>query len=914
MKINWNEIETRAVIFSKDWKNAKSEKSEAQLFLNDFFHVFGVDLKKVAMFEKKVPMGKGRDGFIDLLWKGVILIEMKSRGQSLKRAYKQATDYAFNLKDDELPDYMMVCDFEYIRLYRLSTRQEWTFKTANLRNHVRKFAILAGYKSLRDEYMPDMPVNEKAARKMAKLHDKLKENGYEGHNLEVYLVRLMYCMFSDDSGIFERGAFYNYIKESKEDGSDLSERIAKLFEFLDMNDEKREKNKLLPEEMKKQFPYINGRLFSTSLPFAYFDSKMRSLILECCKMDWSKISPAIFGAMFQEVTDQKKRRELGAHYTSEENILKLIKPLFLDDLRAEFERIKYDKKKLSKFHDKLANLKFLDPACGCGNFLIVAYRELRLLELDVLAMQLDDTEIEWAVQQECRANVNQFYGIEIEDFPCQIAQVGMWLIDHQMNRKVADHFGLYFTRLPLKTSATIINENALRIDWNDIVPKEELNYIMGNPPFSGYHLQNSSQKEDMKLVFDKKIKNYGVLDYVASWYKKAADYMKDTKIESAFVSTNSITQGQQPAVLWESLEAEDNTVINFAYRTFKWTNEAKGKKAAVHCVIIGFSDYLNNKKKKIFEAEGRCETVININPYLANAPNILVKRRSYPLCDVPTMNKGSQPTDGGFLLLNKEEKNKIIEENSLAKKWIRPFMGAEEFINNKERWCLWLVDAKPNELRKCKLVMDRIKKVKEFRLNSKKAATRKLANYPMLFGEIRQPNANYILLPVTSSENRKYIPTDFVNKNIIVGNTNQFITGGTLYEFGILTSIVHMTWIKTVAGRLKSDYSYSSSIVYNNFIWPKPTAKQKEKIEQCAQAILDARKLYPDSTLADLYDPNTMPPEISKAHERLDNAVKEAYGKKGFDTEEEIVSSLMDLYKQAIDAENDTRQQRSNII
>lgn len=465
MKLSWNEIQHRAVQFSKNWKDAKDEKAQAQLFLNEFFHVFGVDLKRVALFEKKVPRGEQRDGYIDCLWRGTILIEMKSRGKSLNKAYKQARDYAFNLTDKELPEYIMVCDFENMRLHRLSTDQVWTFKVANLRNHVKKFAKFAGYESLRDVYIPDIPVNEEAAKKMAKLHDKLKENGYDGHALEVYLIRLLYCLFAEDSRIFEDGAFTEYIKESKVDGSDLSRRIAELFEILDMDADKRQKNKLLPEDMKKKFPYINGKLFRDPLPMAYFDSSMRKILLECCGMDWSKISPAIFGAMFQEVTDQKKRRELGAHYTSEENILKVIKPLFLDDLREEFELIKHDKRKLAEFHKKLMRLKFLDPACGFGNFLIVAYRELRLLELDVLTMLIDNgDQISLdVVTTYCSVNVDQFYDIEVEDFPCQISHVGMWLVDHQMNERVATHFGLNYARLPLRASATIVNENALRI-------------------------------------------------------------------------------------------------------------------------------------------------------------------------------------------------------------------------------------------------------------------------------------------------------------------------------------------------------------------------------------------------------------------------------------------------------------------
>lgn len=903
MKLSWNEIENRALNFSKEWKNARDEKSEAQLFLNDFFHVFGVPLKKVALFESKVPMGNNRDGYIDCLWKKVILIEMKSRGKSLKRAYNQASDYAFNLTGEDLPEYIMVCDFENIHLYRLSTNQEWKFKTANLSRHIRKFSLLAGYKSLREDYIPDIPVNEKAAKKMAALHDKLKENGYYGHNLEVYLIRLLYCMFADDSGIFEKGAFYHYIKNSSPDGSDLSERMAKLFSILDMNEEKRLENKLLPEEIKSNFPYINGKLFRDVLPFAYFDSSMRNLILQCCQMDWSKISPAIFGAMFQEVTDQKKRRELGAHYTSEENILKVIKPLFLDDLRNEFELIKHDKKKLSLFHDKLTRLKFLDPAMGCGNFLIVTYRELRLLELDVLAMLIDNSEqisID-VVSTYCKVNVDQFYGIELEDFPCQIAQVGMWLIDHQMNNRVAEHFGLYYTRLPLRASATIVNENALRIDWNDVVPKEKLNYIMGNPPFVGARLMSKDQKKDLVYVWDKH-KRIGNLDYVTAWYKKASDYMKNTKIESAFVSTNSISQGEQPAILWEPLMNKNNTIINFAYRTFKWGNEAKGKKAQVHCVIIGFSDYKNNKEKKIFNLT-EFKKVEYINPYLVPAQDIMVERRIKPIMvGSPKISAGNNPIDYNFLKINLCEYKIFKNKEPQSLKYIKKLVGAKELINNKNRYCLWLVNCPPNILRKMPMVLERVQMCREKRLKSKDPGTRKLAQKPMLFRETMNPQ-KYLIIPAVSSEKRDYIPMKFLDENYIPVMGTLFIENATLYHFGVLTSSAHMAWMRAVAGRLKSDYRYSKDIVYNNFIWPNPTSKQKDEIEKAAQSVLDARKLYPDSTLADLYDPNTMPPELVKAHEKLDKAVKYAYGKKGFDTEEEIVASLMKMYKEVTDIE-----------
>lgn len=907
MKLSWNEIINRARVFSKEWKDASDERAQAQLFLNDFFHVFGVPLKKVGLFERKVPMGENRDGYIDLLWRGVILVEMKSRGKSLKRAYKQAQDYAFNLADEEIPEYIMVCDFENIKLYRLSTNQEWKFKTANLDRHVRKFSLLAGYRSLHNDYTPDIPVNELAAKKMAKLHDKLRENGYDGHALEVYLIRLLYCMFADDSSVFEHGAFYEYIKDSKEDGSDLSERIAKLFSILDMNEEKRRKNKLLPDEMKRNFPYINGKLFSEVLPFAYFDSSMRNIILECCQMDWSKISPAIFGAMFQEVTDQKKRRELGAHYTSEENIKKLIDPLFLDDLRKEFELIKYDKKKLKEFHNKITSLKFLDPACGCGNFLIVAYRELRLLELDVLTMLIDDSDqisID-VVTTYCKVNVDQFYGIELEEFPCQIVQVGMWLVDHQMNMRVAEHFGLYYARLPLRASATIVHTNALRIDWNDIVPKTELNYIMGNPPFSGYKYQNQDQKKDMQLVFENKIS----LDYVAAWYKKATDYMKNTKIESAFVSTNSIAQGEQPAILWEPMMKENNTVINFAHRTFKWTNESKSKKAAVHCVIIGFSDYKNNKEKKIYNTDNTSTVVKNITPYLSDTLTTTVMKRTFPISkNIPKINKGSHPTDNGNYIFLENQMNDFIKREPLSKKYFRRWIGADDMIHGYKRYILYLKDCPPFELKEMHETLKLVNKVKLYRASSKRAATRKKSLFPTLLTEDRVPSSKFLVIPVVSSEKRQYIPIEYRTPPDMCYASAFFVEDATLYDFGVLESSVHMAWMRAVAGRLKSDYRYSGTVVYNNFIWPNPTPKQKEDIEKAAQAVLDARNLYPNSTLADLYDPNTMPVELTKAHEKLDKTVKAAYGNKGFETEADIVASLMRMYKDAIDAEQNKKR------
>lgn len=598
------------------------------------------------------------------------------------------------------------------------------------------------------------------------------------------------------------------------------------------------------------------------------------------------------------IAENKDYRQNGVYYTNEDIILMVINPLFLDKLKDEFEKSKNDISSLRKLHEKVGSLKFLEPACGCGNFLHVTYSHLCDLEKDIIKC-FKEKNLEF----DFKVSANQFYGIEIEKEACIKAVERM----EKVHKLTNEYYKKILKEDVLKRRPflppKIVNENAIRIDWNEIVSKKELNYIMGNPPFVGYKYQNYEQKEDIKTVFGEKKS----LDYVAAWYKKAAEFMKGTKIESAFVSTNSISQGEQPAILWKPLIKENNTIINSAYRTFKWSNESKSKKAAVHCVIIGFSDYFNRKKKKIFDSKGHQKNVVNINPYLKGAPNIVVKTRSHPICDVLKMNSGSRPADGGFLLLNKSEKEKLIQENSLCKKWIRPFMGAKEFLNGEKRWCLWLVNAKPNELRECKLVLKRIDSVRKLRLKSKAASTRKASNIASLFIGIRQPNSEYLIIPKTTSENRKYIPIDFINENAIAGEANQIIPKATLYDFGILESSVHMAWMRAVAGRLEMRYRYSGTLVYNNFIWPNPTPTQKENIEKAAQAVLDARKLYPDSTLADLYNPNTMPPELTKAHEKLDKAVKAAYGNKGFETEEEIVSSLMKLYKEAIDKENKKR-------
>jgi calcineurin-like phosphoesterase family protein len=618
-------------------------------------------------------------------------------------------------------------------------------------------------------------------------------------------------------------------------------------------------------------------------------------------MDWGKISPAIFGSLFQSVMYSQQRRDLGAHYTSEKNILKLIKPLFLDELRSEFENIKSNPNKLKEFHKKLSTLKFMDPACGCGNFLVISYRELRLLEIDILRVLFKGEKL-LDVHTQVWIDVDQFYGIEIEEFPARISEVAMWLIDHQMNMRISEEFGRYFVRLPLKKSPKITNDNALRIDWKEIVRPDDLSYILGNPPFSGARLMKKEQKADMTEIFED-LKGFNNLDYVSAWYYKTALYIKGyNHIKVAFVSTNSITQGEQVEILWRPLFDKFNIKIHFAHRTFKWSNEARGN-AGVFVVIIGFSNF-DVKNKIIWDydspkSEAHEIIVKNINAYLVDANNIFISSRSNPLCDVPEIIFGSMPNDGGNFLLTDEEKEQLIKDEPQAKKYIRPLLSAREFLNGENRWCIWLLDANPADINKCPLIKKRINLVKQLRENSNREATRKLAETPSLFGEIRQPESDYIFIPLTTSENRKYIPIALIDKNIIVNNTCSIIPNVNLYHFGILTSVMHMAWMRYVCGKLEGRFRYSNNIVYNNFPWPKESSKKNIKaIEEKAQKVLDVRAKFPESSLVDLYDPLTMPPELVKAHNELDKAVDICYRAQPFVNDGNRIEYLFGLYNE----------------
>jgi hypothetical protein len=896
MALSWNEIKDRALNFSKEWADTSNEEADAKPFLVEFFNVFGISSKRVSTFEHRVKKLDDKDGYIDLLWKGTILIEMKSRGKNLDKAYQQAKDYTHGLKQHELPKYILISDFENFRLYDLEEDKTVDFKLNDLVNNVQHFGYILGYQ--KKVYKEQDPANIKAAELMGKLHDRLEEIGYTGHPLEVYLVRILFLLFAEDTTIFNKQQFQEYLEQrTAEDGSDLASKLQELFQVLNTPKENRFKNL---DEQLADFPYVNGKLFEENLPTASFDTKMRQALLDCCYIDWSKISPAIFGSMFQSVMNPKERRNLGAHYTSETNILKLIKPLFLDDLWKEFESIKDNKNKLPEFHKKLSTLKFLDPACGCGNFLVITYRELRLLELEILRASNKTGQRVFDVREIIHLDVDMMCGIEYEEFPARIAEVAMWLIDHQMNMQISNEFGQYFVRLPLKKAAKIIHGDALETDWENIVSKNALSFIIGNPPFIGSKIMKQNQRDQIVKQFDN-ADGSGVLDYVTGWYIKAAKYIQDTKIKVAFVSTNSIVQGEQTSILWGQMLNKYKIKIHFAHRTFKWSNEAKGN-AAVYCVIVGFTNY-DTANKSIFEYEdikGEAHEIKakNINPYLVDAKDIFVGKRRKPICNIPEISFGSMPNDGGNFLFTDEDKNAFIEQEPKAEKFFRPLISAHEFLNGHKRWCLWLKNANPTDLKETKLVTERIENVRKLREESTRQATQKLAAFPTLFGEDRQPKSEYVLIPRHSSENRKYIPLGFFDENSIASDSCLFIEGAKLYHFGILMSSIHMVWVKNMCGRIKSDYRYSNELVYNNYPFPEnPNDKQVKAIETAAQKVLDARLEFPNSSLADLYDPLTMPPLLIKAHNELDKAVDLAYRPQAFTSEANRMVFLFELYE-----------------
>ena len=915
MPISWNEIRHRAIAFSKEWTGVKREQAEKQTFWNDFFNVFGIRRRVVASFEEPVKKISGSYGYIDLFWPGILLVEHKSSGKDLGKAESQAFQYIRDLlhegRTEEIPRYIIVSDFERIALHDLEPEDQkslplfdnnWRvatveFPLSDLHQNIHAFAFIPGYKQHKFEEQD--PINIKAVEILGGLHDTLEGGGYQGHRLERFLVRILFCLFAEDTGIFdEREAFKLYLlNRTAEDGSDLGLHLARLFDVLNTPPEKRQKNL---DETFAAFPFVNGDLFAEDLGFADFNRDMRNALLTCTHFDWSRISPAIFGSLFMSIMDEDERRQIGGHYTSERDIMKVIRSLFLDDLRAEFERAKSTKAELRRFHEKLAGLRFLDPACGCGNFLVITYRELRLLEIEILKLLFPGNQPSLDIQRLSLVDVDTFYGIEISEWPARIAEVAMWLMDHQMNIRLSEAFGQYFVRLPLKKCPTIACDNALRLNWNEILPSNQCSYILGNPPFGGKQFQNADQKTDMRLVCGH-VKGAGVLDYVTGWYFKAGEYIQNTTIGVGLVSTSSIAQGEQVGILWRELFGHYHLRIIFAYRTFPWESEARGK-AHVHVVIIGFGAF-DTDGKRIYDYDFETGKVTvsparNINPYLLEGSDIVVLSRSFPVSKIPAIAFGSMPNDGGHLLLTSDERETLLKAEPAASRLIRPFIGSEELINGGRRWCLWLANANPSELRDLPRVMKRVEGVRKHREASRRATTRELAKTPTLFGEIRQPSGKYLAIPKTSSERRPYIPIDFIEP-VTIASTEVFtMAGAALLHFGVLSSTMHMAWVRQVCGRLESRYRYSASLVYNNFPWPElPSEKRRTKVEAAARAVLDTRRRFPDATLADLYDPLAMPIALVKAHAELDRAVDLCYRPQPFQNDRQRVEYLFSLYE-----------------
>ncbi|MDR1035782.1 MAG: class I SAM-dependent DNA methyltransferase [Deltaproteobacteria bacterium] len=879
--LTWDEMAKRATEFQKEFESASRENSLSQAFVTSLLQVFGVqNPRDVGEFEYRI-FKKRAVLRIDYLWKGVLGVEMKTKGIKLEKAMEQLEKYVAHLEPDVAPELLLACNFESMFLKNRIAGDSRTFDTRELARHLRLFSPLAGLGTpppLGEQALAD----SRAAEQMARLHDSMKRHGYEGHHLEVWLVRLLFCMFAEDTGIFPENVFREYVEASRPDGSDLAGRLGKLFEHLNTSDEDRARRELLPAELTC-FRYVDGGLFQEPIPQAEFDRGMRKALLDCTSFDWNAISPAVFGSMFQGVMSKEKRREIGAHYTSEENILKLIGPLFLDDLQTELRSSKGDPVRLNDFRKSLESLRFLDPACGCGNFLIVAYRELRKLELAAVELQglPDDLPL---FNTFLRVSVEQFSGIEIEDFPCQVARVGMWLADHQMNREASERLGKHIVRIPLGEGANIINGDALRLDWDEVSPKGTKTYVLGNPPYAGARMMTKIQKDGLLSVFGN-LKGASNLDYVTAWFRKAADYAEDSDTKCAFVATNSIVQGLQPAVLWKPL-MERGVRINFGSRSFVWSNEGKGK-AAVHCVIEGFSF---------------SETPGDLNHYLLKGPAAFIVNRRTPICDVPVMLFGNQPIDNNNYIFTNAEKVEFLHKEPGAKKYFKRMAGAEDFIRGGDKWFMWLVDADPGELKKMPEVMKLVKAVHDFRLASKRPGTRKLAETPTRLSIENITRSDSLAFPSVSSSRRKYIPIGFVKSDVVPSNHLLVVPGADLYHFGILTSSMHMAWTATVSGRMKSDYGYSVGIVYNNFPWPNPTESERKKVDECACAVLEARAAFPDSSLADLYDPLTMPQQLLKAHHALDRTVARLYWSLAGESDEAIVARLMRLHQKIVGA------------
>ena len=911
MHLSWNEIRVRAAGFVQEWWNTVRERSETQSFYNDFFEIFGVKRRSVARYEQHVKKLDNSSGFIDLFWPGVLIVEQKSIGRDLTKAYGQAGEYFDALKESERPRYILVSDFQSFELHDLDERKMLAFPLKDLPDHVEAFGFILGVQ--RRSFRDQDPVNIQASELVGRLHDALFESGYRGYDLERFLVRIVFCLFADDTGIFEpRDIFLDFIEtRTGEDGSDTGARLMELFQVLDTPEDQRQKTR---DEDLTRFPYINGDLFNGPLRIPAFDSAMRRILLDACNFDWSNISPAIFGALFQSIMDPEERRAIGAHYTTEKNILKVIEPLFMDDLRAEFMRLKSRKDsrriaELQRFQKKLGEMRFFDPACGCGNFLIIAYRELRLLEIEVLQEIRQAGQLDAMAQDLSLIDVDQFYGIELKEFPVRIAETALWMMDHIMNNRLSLEFGQIYARIPLQTAPHIVHGDALETDWNTLLPAEECSFVYGNPPFGGAKLQTPEQREQVRRTAALG-KNGGTLDYVTAWFIKAGEYIQKSNTRIGFVSTNSITQGEQVGQLWPVLFDRYKLEIAFAHRTFAWGSDARGK-AHVHVVVIGLDKREQARSdKRLFsypDIKGDPEETSHsiISPYLFDAggltdPHMSVRTESNPINGLRQLKTGVIMIDNGILTFTGEEKDTFLKAEPGAAPFFRQYIGGDEFINGFHRWILYLRDISTSELKQLPLVADKIAQVRAYRSASRRQSTLRMADYPTLVSVDERLQSDYLVIPNTSSERRPYIPIGWLGPSIIANQKLRILPDATLADFAILTSAMHMAWMRTVTGRMKSDYMYSVGVVYNTFPTPPGFVNGGEhssKLEPLAQAILDARAGHPKATLADLYDPDLMPPNLRRVHQTLDRAVDRLYRRSGFASERDRVEHLFMLYE-----------------
>jgi hypothetical protein len=913
MRLSWNEIRARAARFSANWRDAHYEKGETQSFYDEFFQVFGVARRQFASYEAPVRMLGNRRGFIDLFWKGVLLVEQKSAGRDLTLARQQALEYFPGLKEHELPRYLLVSDFQNFELYDLDENDPPVkFRLPELPKRIEAFTFILGVqkRSFRDQDQ----ANIRASELMGRLHNALRDSGYTGHDLERFLVRLLFCLFADDTGIFEpRDIFHDLLKErTRTDGTDVGPRLVQLFEVL--NTPAHNRQQTLDIDIT-QFPYINGDLFSERLRIPAFNPFMRELLLEVCDFSWDAISPAIFGSLFQSVMKKTERRDAGAHYTTEKNILKVIQPLFLDELTAEFNRLRERRDSgrraaLENFQEKLSRLKFLDPACGCGNFLIIAYRELRQLELELLrelfkgTRQQDQLTLDIATLS--KINVDQFFGIEIDEFPSRIAETAMWMMDHIMNNRLSLEFGDSYARIPLQTSPHIHNKDALTVPWETVLPAAECSYVLGNPPFHGAKYQSELQRSQVRRIANLGGSG-GTLDFVTAWFIRAGEYIRTGAAKIGFVATNSITQGEQVAQLWPILFERCGLEISFAHRTFAWGSDARGM-AHVHVVILGLTSCAQETAlKRLFSYDSLTGDPVEsqhptLTAYLFDGSNLtdrhlVVRERNWPLCDTPQLVIGSKPIDDGNFILNADERAALIRTEPDARRFLRPFVGATEFLYGDKRWILALDQAKPDEIRSMPEVKRRIASVRAFRMASKSEGTRELAQTPTKFHVTVIPKSAFLVIPEVSSEKRDYVPIGWLKPPTVPSNLVRVLLGATLWHFAILTSRMHMSWLRHIGGRLKSDYRYSVGVVYNNFPWPEATETQRTRIESFADRILTVRAAHPGSSLADLYDIDAMPVDLLRAHQALDLAVDRLYRGPAFHSDRERVEHLFRLYE-----------------